>query len=133
MDMNSTKKHYYHMTLFWGKNSEILFDGWPGTRGGMYALALVTVFAFAFLVEWLNNSRLIGPRWNRGIAELTRTLMHTIRVGLYFLIMLALMSFNVGVVLVAVAGHVVAFFLFGSSVFKHEAEGKTYATTPMAS
>uniref|UniRef100_A0A0D3EUI6 Uncharacterized protein n=1 Tax=Oryza barthii TaxID=65489 RepID=A0A0D3EUI6_9ORYZ len=36
---------YTHMTFFWGKNSEVLFTMWPGTRGGMYALALIFVFA----------------------------------------------------------------------------------------
>ncbi|URD77078.1 Copper transporter [Musa troglodytarum] len=65
------------MTFFWGKNSEILFAGWPGTRGGMYALAL--------------------------------------RVGLAYLGMIAIMSFNGGVLIVAVAGHALGFLLFGSA------------------
>lgn len=126
------KVSYFHMTLFWGKNSEILFTGWPGARGGMYALALVTVFAFAALVEWLNNSRLIGPRCGRVAAGLAQTAMHAVRVGLAYLLMLALMSFNVGVVLVAVAGHAVVFFLAGSSVFRQQGDGRKTDLPPMA-
>ncbi|URD86073.1 Copper transporter [Musa troglodytarum] len=98
------------MTFFWGKNSEILFSGWPGTRGGMYALALLLVFALSFLVEWLNHCRLIRP----GLA---RTALHAARVGLAYLVMLAVMSFNGGVLIAAVVGHAVGFLLFGSSVF----------------
>ena len=48
-----------HMTFFWGANAEILFNRWPGERGGMYALALIFVFVLAFIVEWLSHSRLI--------------------------------------------------------------------------
>ncbi|CAO2178095.1 unnamed protein product [Urochloa humidicola] len=49
---------YTHMTFFWGKNSEILFTGWPGANGGMYALALVAVFTLAFVLEFLGSRRL---------------------------------------------------------------------------
>ncbi|OAY67780.1 Copper transporter 6, partial [Ananas comosus] len=52
MSMGGMKMSYVHMTFFWGKNSEILFSGWPGARGGMYALALIVVFLLAVLVEW---------------------------------------------------------------------------------
>uniref|UniRef100_J3M7C3 Copper transport protein n=1 Tax=Oryza brachyantha TaxID=4533 RepID=J3M7C3_ORYBR len=46
------KARYMHMTFFWGKNTEVLFTLWPGTRGGMYALALVFMFALAVLLEF---------------------------------------------------------------------------------
>ncbi|MQL97206.1 hypothetical protein Taro_029890 [Colocasia esculenta] len=102
---------YTHMTFFWGKNSEILFRGWPGTRGGMYALALIVVFLLAFLVEWLSHCRLTRAGWPRAASGLLRTAMHAVRVGLAYLLMLAVMSFNVGVLIVAIAGHAVGFLL----------------------
>uniref|UniRef100_A0A2P2MWZ4 Copper transport protein n=1 Tax=Rhizophora mucronata TaxID=61149 RepID=A0A2P2MWZ4_RHIMU len=111
-----------HMTFFWGKNSEILFSGWPGTRGGMYALALVFVFVLGIIVEWLSHSKLIKPGTSNVAAGLVQTFLHGLRVGLAYLVMLALMSFNVGVFLAALAGHTLGFLVFGSRVFKDTKE-----------
>ncbi|XP_039140629.1 copper transporter 6-like [Dioscorea cayenensis subsp. rotundata] len=97
-----------HMTFYWGKNSAILFSGWPGTSTGMYVLALVLVFVLAVLVEWLGHCRVAAN-------GLVRTAVHTVRVALAYVVMLALMSFNVGVFIVAVVGHCVGFLIFGSS------------------
>ncbi|MFQ6666793.1 hypothetical protein Gotur_033025 [Gossypium turneri] len=115
-----------HMTFFWGNIAEILFSGWPGRRGaGMYALALIFIFVLAFLVEWLSHSRLIKPLGEGSsnvLAGVVQTLLHAIRVGLAYLVMLAVMSFNGGVFLTAVAGHALGFLLFGSRVFKKSTE-----------
>ncbi|KAB2089374.1 hypothetical protein ES319_A03G057100v1 [Gossypium barbadense] len=115
-----------HMTFFWGNIAEILFSGWPSRRGaGMYALALIFIFVLAFLVEWLSHSRLIkllGEGSSNVLAGVVQTLLHAIRVGLAYLVMLAVMSFNGGVFLMAVAGHALGFLLFGSRVFKKSTE-----------
>ncbi|KMZ58091.1 Copper transporter [Zostera marina] len=107
------KMGYTSMTFFWGKNSEILFSGWPGTRGGYYALALVMSFILAFLVEWLSHCRLTRPGWSHGVTSIVRLILYTLRVGLAYLVMLAIMSFNGGVFIVVVAGHAVGFLVFG--------------------
>ncbi|XP_073271643.1 copper transporter 6-like [Primulina huaijiensis] len=110
-----------HMTFFWGKNAEILFDGWPGyDRLGMYILALVVVFLFALFVEWLSHCSILRETSGRGgaAAGLVQTAVHALRIGLAYLVMLAVMSFNAGVFLVAVAGHTLGFFLFGSTAFR---------------
>ncbi|XP_022730900.1 copper transporter 1-like [Durio zibethinus] len=125
-----------HMTFFWGKNAEILFSGWPGTRTGMYVLALIVVFLLAFMVEWISHSQLIKPGSTRHVAAgLVQTLLHALRVGLAYLVMLAIMSFNGGVFLAAVAGHALGFLLFGSRVFKKSSApvpGKTSDLPPMS-
>ena len=110
------RKRYVHMTFFWGRKSEILFVGWPGADGGMYALALVAVFALAFVLEFLGSRRLdaLLPRAAAGAA---RAAVHTLRVGAAYLLMLAIMSFNGGVLLAAVAGHAAGFLAFKAGLF----------------
>ena len=114
-------KMIMHMTFFWGKNAEILFNGWPGTNTGMYVLALVIVFVLSFLIEWLSHCRLTKPGSLNVAAGLLQTFLHALRVGLAYIVMLAVMSFNVGVLLVAVAGHTLGFFFFASRIFNKPA------------
>ncbi|KAK9280421.1 hypothetical protein L1049_014110 [Liquidambar formosana] len=116
--MHDMHRMMMHMTFYWSKNGEILFSGWPGTRTGMYVLSLIFVFALAVVVEWLSHCKLIKSESNDVSAGVVQTLMHGLRMGLAYMVMLAVMSFNVGVFLVAVAGHTVGFLLFGSRVFK---------------
>lgn len=128
--MHHHHKMMMHMTFFWGKDTEILFSGWPGPRTGMYVLALVVVFVLGFMVELISHSQFVKPGSNgRHVATgLVQTLLHGLRVGLAYLVMLAIMSFNGGVFLAAVAGHMLGFLFFGSSFFKKpsaSAPGKT--------
>ncbi|KAE8691777.1 Copper transporter 6 [Hibiscus syriacus] len=111
-------KMMMHMTFFWGSDAQILFSGWPGTSTGMYVLALIVVFVLAFTSEFVSNCRLLKPGSDNHVtAGLVQTLLHALRVGLAYLVMLAIMSFNGGVFLAAVSGHLLGFLLFGSQVF----------------
>ncbi|PIN15409.1 Copper transporter [Handroanthus impetiginosus] len=100
-----------HLTFFWGKNAEILFSGWPGTCTGMYLLALVFVFVLFLIVEWLSIYHR-GRCGNSSDCAIIRTIVHGIRICLGYLVMLVVMSFNVGVLIVAVVGHTLGFFYF---------------------
>ncbi|CAM8913143.1 unnamed protein product [Rhodiola kirilowii] len=123
-----------HMTFFWGSQAEILFAGWPGTHTGMYVLSLFVTFALAVLVELISHSNFIKQDAGNRSAGLVQTLLHGLRMALSYLVMLAVMSFNVGVFLAAVVGHVVGFLIFGSRFFKtyYPAEGKTVDLPPMS-
>ncbi|KAG8081919.1 hypothetical protein GUJ93_ZPchr0014g46856 [Zizania palustris] len=117
-----------HMAFFWGDRAVVLFRGWPGERGaGMYLLCLLFVLALAALAEALTVlSRLLARRSARsssspgGPAQASSaallTAVHAARMGLAYLVMLAVMSFNVGVLLAAVAGHALGFLLARSRV-----------------
>ncbi|CAK9147420.1 unnamed protein product [Ilex paraguariensis] len=125
-----------HMTFFWGKNAEILFSGWPGSDNlGMYVLALVFIFVLALIVEWLSHCKLIKEGSNHVAAGLVQTLMYGLRIGLAYMVMLAVMSFNAGVFLAAVAGHTLGFLVFGSRVFNKKSSStfrKTSDLPPMS-
>ncbi|XP_073042322.1 copper transporter 6-like [Primulina eburnea] len=123
MTMMGHRHMIMHMTFFWGRNAEILFHGWPGyDRLGMYFLSLAVVFFFAMFVEWLSHGNIIHEASRHGaVAGLLQSLVYALRVGLAYLVMLAVMSFNAGVFLVAIAGHSVGFFFFGSMAFKKPA------------
>ncbi|VYS53634.1 unnamed protein product [Arabidopsis thaliana] len=112
-----------HMTFFWGKNTEILFSGWPGTSLGMYVLCLIVVFLLAVIVEWLAHSSILRGRDSTSRAKgLVQTAVYTLKTGFAYLVMLAVMSFNGGVFIVAIAGFAVGFMLFGSTAFKNPSD-----------
>jgi copper transporter 1 len=114
-----------HMTFFWGDRAVVLFPGWPGARGGgAYALCLLFVLALAALTEALAAaSRCVARRGaGRGgggapaSSAALLTAAHAARMGAAYLVMLAVMSFNGGVLLAAVAGHALGFLLARSRV-----------------
>lgn len=107
-----------HMTFFWGKRVQILFTGWPGDQGiGMYLLSLLCVLLVAALVELLSGvSRRVAS--SMPITGLSLTALHALRIGLAYLVMLAVMSFNVGVLIAAIVGHALGFLFTGSGLFK---------------
>lgn len=107
-----------HMTFFWGTVVEILFPGWPGKSFYSYTSALISVFLVSFVVEWLLHTRFINKNTDNITAGILQSAMYAIRVGLAYLVMLAVMSFNVGVLLAAVAGYTVGFLIYGSRLFQ---------------
>ncbi|XP_010520243.1 PREDICTED: copper transporter 3 [Tarenaya hassleriana] len=108
-----------HMTFFWGKDTEVLFDGWPGRDNlGMYWLCLAVIFLLAAASEWLSRCRLLRPGGSPLGGGLAQTAVYTVRTGLSYLVMLAVMSFNGGVFLAAMAGFGLGFFVFGSRAFR---------------
>ncbi|KAL4558190.1 hypothetical protein LXL04_036388 [Taraxacum kok-saghyz] len=122
------KKMMMHMTFYWGKDALILFTGWPGPDNlGMYALALIFVFFLALIVEWLAYCNLVQMKSDDVSSGLAQTLVYGLRVGFAFMVMLALMSFNVGVFLVAVLGHAVGFFFFRVVIQSQEKKAEMLA------
>ncbi|XP_078149717.1 copper transporter 1-like [Carex rostrata] len=115
--MAPMKKRYTSMTFFWGNKAEVLFSGWPGDRGGMYALALIVVFFLAAGTEMVSSNRV--DRYTNG-KSVVQTVVHTVRVGLMYVLMLAVMSFNGGIFIAACIGHAVGFFIFKSAIWSKQ-------------
>ncbi|KAK1311555.1 Copper transporter 1 [Acorus calamus] len=104
------------MTFFWRKEEHILFHGWPGEGLCAYVLTLVAVFLASFTVEGFGWSTRFDSEW--AVPWLARTVLHASRVGLAYLVVLALVSFNVGVFVVALAGHAFGFLVFYSGLIR---------------
>ncbi|KAI3514386.1 hypothetical protein L1887_12746 [Cichorium endivia] len=100
-----------HMTFFWSKDVVMLVNGWPNGKLGMYILALAFVLVLTVVVEFLS----VFPVVNQGSSPLVGGLIHAsfygLRMALVYLIMLCVMSYNVGVFVFVVAGHVIGCFL----------------------
>nr|XP_043638529.1 copper transporter 2-like [Erigeron canadensis] len=100
-----------HMTFFWGSNVVMLFNDWPNGKLGMYILALVLVFLVAVAIQFLSEFQPIKTGASPFVGALAQALFYGLRMALAYLVMLAVMSYNLGVFIFAVLGHTVGFFL----------------------
>ena len=114
-----------HTTFYWGHNVDVLFPCWPGDSAAMYALCLILVFAMAISVEWLSFTNIVKlkPGKNDVAAGAAQTALYAVRSGFSYMVMLAVMSFNGGVFLAAIAGHVIGFLVFGTRAIRRKAVG----------
>ncbi|WMV59821.1 hypothetical protein MTR67_053206, partial [Solanum verrucosum] len=65
-------------------------------------------------------------------SGLLQTTLYGLRIGLIYVAMLVVMSFNGGVILVGIVGHSLGFLFFGSRVFKKPSSGKNLDLPPMS-
>ncbi|XP_054785690.1 copper transporter 1-like [Prosopis cineraria] len=115
-----------HKTLYWGHKAYVLSPCWPGDNAAMYGLALVFVFAMAVLVEWLSFTDMVKLKPGKNddvVAGVLRTAIYGVRTGLSYMVMLAVMSFNGGVFIVAIVGHVIGFIVFGTQAIRKKKAG----------
>lgn len=102
------------MSFYWGKNATVLFSGWPNHSLGMYILALLFVFFLAIAVEVLSNQPPIKNGTNPLTGGLIRGSVYFFRITFAYLVMLSVMSFNVGIFIAAVVGHSLGVFIVTS-------------------
>ncbi|GMP50953.1 hypothetical protein CsSME_00017364 [Camellia sinensis var. sinensis] len=100
-----------HVSFYWGKEVIILFQGWPNNRLGMYILSLFFIFFLSVAIEVLSISLPAKPGMSPMVGGLTQAGVYALRTGLAYMVMLSVMSYNLGIFMVAVAGHAFGFFL----------------------
>ncbi|CAK7333621.1 unnamed protein product [Dovyalis caffra] len=111
--MNMSPSHMMmHMSFYWGKDATILFSGWPNGSLSMYVVAFFCVLLLAAAIEIFSVSPTakIGTDIPLGGAFIQAS-VYAVRMGFAYMVMLAVMSFNLGIFIAAVAGHTIGFFL----------------------
>ncbi|KAD6119674.1 hypothetical protein E3N88_10945 [Mikania micrantha] len=111
MPMPNDNMDGMHMTFFWGKDVVMLFNDWPNGKLGMYILALACVFVAAVAIEFLGGLTAIKTRTSPIIGGLVQASVYGVRMALAYLVMLSVMSYNVGVFIVVVVGHAFGYFI----------------------
>lgn len=122
-----------HTSFYWGHNVDILFHCWPGDSAVMYAVALILVFVMSLLVECLSFTNIVKVKpgtSNDVVGSLLRTGLYGVRTGFSYLVMLAVMSFNGGVFLAAIGGHVIGFMVFGTMAILKKSSGLDSSSKP---
>ncbi|KAF8010787.1 LOW QUALITY PROTEIN: hypothetical protein BT93_J1435 [Corymbia citriodora subsp. variegata] len=105
------------MAFQWGNTAEIIFSGWLGPSSWAY---------LSVLVEWISHARILRPGIDNGAASFVQTVMYSARIGAAYMVMLAVMSFDVGVLIAAVVGHAGGFLLFGTRGFRNKSQMMDY-------
>ncbi|XP_012087971.1 copper transporter 1 [Jatropha curcas] len=111
MNMSPSMETVMHMSFYWGKDAIILFSEWPNHSLGMYILSFFFIFFLAVAIEVLSASPTAKLCTNPVITALIQAGVYAVRMGFAYMVMLAVMSYNLGIFIAAVAGHGVGFFL----------------------
>ncbi|XP_050379446.1 copper transporter 2-like [Argentina anserina] len=122
MDMNMTMNNVtmdmtMQMSFYWGRDVTVLFPKWPGNsqhNSGMYILIWSAALSVWPIIKQLSRSPVA--------AGLTQASLHALRVSLGYFVMLAVMSYNIGVFIAAVTGHTVGFFVSKTSALAKSSE-----------
>ncbi|KAK4727478.1 hypothetical protein R3W88_032395 [Solanum pinnatisectum] len=99
----------------------------------MYILALVVIFFTTVFVEFLSHSNYVDKsNVDQVTSGLLQTTLYGLRIGLAYVVILVVLSFNGGVFLVGIVGHSLGFLFFGSRIFKNPSSGKNLDLPPMS-
>lgn len=111
MMMTTTMTTNMQMSFYWGKDVVVLFSGWPKESLGQYILAFFFIFLLAVAVEVLSHTPPNKIGKSPVASASIQAIVYAFRTGLAYLVMLGVMSFNVGIFIAAVAGHTLGFFV----------------------
>ncbi|XP_047974814.1 copper transporter 5.1-like [Salvia hispanica] len=123
-----------HMTFYWGRSVTILFDSWQTNSWPGYFLSLLALFLFAAFYQYMEErrlrlkllsaakpppssaaeapllSKLGGRRW--GPYQVAGAVLFGVNSAIGYCLMLAVMSFNAGVLVAVVVGLAAGYLAF---------------------
>ncbi|KAH7432833.1 hypothetical protein KP509_07G042300 [Ceratopteris richardii] len=130
-----------HRTFYWGKKATILFHGWKTSSWESYFVSLVVLFLSSVILQYISNLPILVSLYFPAIVpsngacpapdvplikkpessislrkRILRSMLFGVRVAIGYLLMLAVMSFNVGVLVAVVLGLVVGHFQFSNDI-----------------
>lgn len=141
----SSTSHDGHPTAFTTdyRGVEVLFRGWTNMSQWQYVLTLIALMLFGIFSESLviierKLQQRIFPASEKGATavindismndRILRTALYAVRTTVHFLLMLASMTFDVGVFLSIMGGFAFGFFIFSSShVLASSSAGHSHA------
>ncbi|EOY07358.1 Ctr copper transporter - like 1 [Theobroma cacao] len=107
----SMKSMDMHMSFYWGKDVIVLFSGWPESNSGMYVLAIFFVLLLGAAIEVLSMLPPVKPGTKPVLGAFTQASVYAVRMCFAYMVMLSVMSYNLGIFIAAVAGHAIGFFI----------------------
>ncbi|XWS67153.1 hypothetical protein CRYUN_Cryun05aG0262800 [Craigia yunnanensis] len=122
MSNDCMKSMYMHMSFYWGKDVTVLFSGWPESNSGMYVLALLFVLLLGAAIEVLSMLQAVKPVTRPILGAFTQASVYAVRMSFAYMVMLSVMSYNLGIFIAAVAGHAIGFFVVKFRALAKETE-----------
>lgn len=120
MPVLPTEKAVAHTSFWVGTNVMVLFPGWPGNYSLLhYYLALLLVFVLALLTPICGMCSMPANEQMAPMTLLLYAMRHGLRKCLFYLLVLSVVTFNVGVFLAAIAGHVIGYFALSTCMLYH--------------
>lgn len=122
----SSRNGMAHSGFWFGRDVEILFSGWPVNYGHFHLfLALLLVFMLSALAQMYSMTPMTTPKMvPKSIIQ--HAALHGFRTLITYLVLLCVITFNVGVIMTVLLGHVAGYLALTMYI-------KYYYPAPVAS
>lgn len=98
-----------HSGFWFGRDVEILFTGWPVNYGHFHLfIALILVFMLSTVAQIFSMTPMTAPKMvPKSLVQ--HAALHGLRTLITYLVLLCVITFNVGVILTVLLGHVAGY------------------------
>lgn len=117
--MNETDTAMMSMQMYFKASDSVvvLFKGWETTSLGEYFATLIFIFLFSLAHEYMTTYRInyTLKKDDAHYGSLISSLLYLLSVTFSYLIMLMVMTFNVGIFFTVLLGLATGFYFFGQT------------------